>query len=393
MMSRTTATLACLGLLVCAISLSHAQTRARRVGPTPVPSSSQGQTREEVDANEVVRVETTLVTIPVSITDRAGRYLPDLRKEDFRVYEDGVEQSVAYFAAVEKPFTVVLMIDTSSSVWPKLGRIRAAANAFVAQLRPADQVMVVSFASGFTVQCEPTSDRQKVRKAINDTGRGLSTHLYDAVDKLFSKHLKRLTGRKAVVLFTDGVDASSGKATYESTVNVAEELDALIYPIRYDTYDPASDNGMPTTRMPRLPGIFGRLPLPIPIGGTSTSGSGSSRADYVRGERYLHDLAELTGGRYYEASRDLRDLDQTFSHIADELRRQYSLGYYPQQQGHAGVRRRIRVRVNRPDVAVRARDSYIYQPAPHGNKTAHDQPQPQPSAPVLKQPLVSAGAR
>ncbi len=393
MLSRMVATLACFGLLVCGVSLSHAQTRARRVGQMPAPPSPQGQAREEVDANEVVRVETTLVTIPVSITDRDGRYIPDLRKEDFRVYEDGVEQEVAYFAAVEKPFTVVLMIDTSSSVWQKLGRIRAAANVFVAQLRPADQVMVVSFAGGFTVQCEATSDRQKIRKAINDTGRGLSTHLYDAMDKLFSKHLRRITGRKAVVLFTDGVDARSGKATYESTVSAAEELDALIYPIRYDTYDPASDNGMPTTRMPRLPGILGRLSLPIPIGGTGTSGGGSSRADYARGERYLHDLAELTGGRYYEASRDLRDLDQAFSHIAAELRRQYSLGYYPQQQGHAGARRRIRVRVNRTDLAVRARDSYIYQPTPQSDTTAQDQKQPPKSAPVLKKPLLSTGGR
>ncbi len=390
MLSRTLVTLVCLCLLICTVKLSQAQTRARRVGQTPAPSSSPAQTREEVDANDVVRVETTLVTIPVSITDRDGRYIPDLRKEDFRIYEDGVEQEVAYFAAVEKPFTVVLMIDTSSSVWQKLGRIRDAANAFVDQLRPADQVMVVSFAGGFTVQCAPTTDRQKIRKAISDTGRGLSTHLYDALDALMRKHLKNITGRKAVVLFTDGVDSRSGHATYESTVSAAEELDALIYPIRYDTYDPTADHGAPSSGMPRLPGILGRLPIPtIGIGGGGSSASG--RRAYERGTRYLHDLAELTGGRYYEASRDLRDLDQAFSHIAEELRRQYSLGYYPQQGGHAGVRRRIRVRVNRAELAVRARDSYIYQPTPNANATAQDQKQTPKTAPVLKKPLVAHG--
>lgn len=387
MLNRIVVALVCLCLFICAARPLYAQTRARRVGQTPAPPASPTQTREEVDANEVVRVETTLVTLPVSITDRNGRYIPDLRKEDFRIFEDGVEQEVAYFAAVEKPFTVVLMIDTSSSVWSKLGRIKDAANAFVAQLRADDQVMIVSFASGFTVQCEATSDRTRIRKAIKDTGRGLSTHLYDALDKLFTKHLKRLNGRKAVVLFTDGVDASSGKASYESTVTAAEELDALIYPIRYDTYDAASDNSRPVMRGPRLPGILGRLPIPLPGPTINTGGgSGSSRADYARGERYLHDLAELTGGRYYEASRDLRDLDQAFSHIADELRRQYSLGYYPQQQGRAGTRRRIRVRVNQPDLAVRARDSYIYQPAaPEQKQTA--------TAPVLKKPFVAQAGR
>jgi VWFA-related protein len=392
-MCRIIAPLVALCLFVLITPPTNAQTRERRAPQPPVPA--QSQTREEVDANEVVRVETTLVTIPVSIMDRDGRYIPDLRKEDFRIYENGVEQPVAYFAAVEKPFTVVLMIDTSSSVWQKLGRIRDAAEAFVAQLRPDDQVMVVSFASGLTVKCEPTSDRQKIRKAIRDTGRGLSTHLYEAMDALMRKHLKRIEGRKAVVLFTDGVDARSGsKTTYESTANAAEELDALIYPIRYDTYDPAADTATTTGgRMPRLPGILGRLPIPLPGPTINTGGGGSSRADYKRGERYLHDLAELTGGRYYEASRDLRDLDQAFRYIAEELRRQYSLGYYPQQPGRAGERRRIRVRVTRPEVAVRARDSYIYQPATNANTTAQVQKQAPKSAPVLKKPFVATAGR
>ncbi len=368
MMRRTVATLAALALFVLATALTNAQTRARRVGETATPPPQQ--TREAVDESEVVRVETTLVTIPVSITDRDGRFIPDLTKEDFRIYEDGVEQDLAYFATVEKPFTVVFMLDTSSSVWNKLGKIRDAARAFVDQLRPEDQVMVVSFAGGVTTHCEPTGDRQKIRKAIGDVGRGLSTHLYDAMEQVFAKNLKRIKGRKAVVLFTDGVDASSNHANYEDTVRAAEELDALIYSIRYDTYDPASDTGPATsTRGPRLPGILGRLPIPLPgpTINTGGGGSGSSRADYDRGARYLHDLADVTGGRFYEASRDLRDIDQTFSHIAAELRRQYSLGYYPQQKGRAGARRRIRVRVTRPDLAVRARDSYIYQPAPNTN--------------------------
>jgi VWFA-related protein len=396
-MNRTVAVV----MLFCLVSVAAPKTlpqeRARRVDKTPASTPVQAQkpvpqqTPEEVGEGDVVRVNTTLVMVPVSITDRHGRYIPNLQKEDFHIYEDGIEQRVTYFAGVEKPFTVVLMLDTSASTWSKLGRIRDAAMTFIGQLRPDDQVMVISFAKGFKVRCEATSDRQKIRKAIQSTGRGLSTHLYDAMDKVMGEHLKRIQGRKAVVLFTDGVDATSNDATYESTVHTAEELDALIYSIRYDTYDPATDTGGHPIPQPtsRLPSILSKIPIPIPwptiAGGSSSGGSnGSSRADYARGERYLHELAELTGGRVDEASKDLSYLQDAFSHIAEELRRQYSLGYYPKQPGQAGERRRIRVRISQPDLVVRNRDSYIYQPVPSANSTARDQTQTPNGAPVLK---------
>jgi VWFA-related protein len=369
-------------LVIAAAWPAHArsQTRPRRVEPgakesaqsKPSPPKAKEnpaleQPPQEVGPDDVLRVETTLVTVPVSVTDRNGRYIADLSKEDFRIYEDGVEQEVAYFAAVEKPFTVILVLDTSSSVWSKLSQIKKAAQAFVEQLRPDDQVMVTTFARGLTIKCRATNDRQKIRAAIDDTGRGLSTHLYDAMDKLMRKELSGLQGRKAIVLFTDGVDAKSSDATYKSTVHLAEELDALIYPIRYDTYDAATDAAIGASKpAPQggrgLPSILGRIPLPLPtIGGGGGGGNGSSRADYELGERYLHELAEMTGGRVYEANRDLSYLQDAFSHIAEELRRQYSLGYYPKQTARTGERRRIRVSVSRADVAVRARQSYIYK--------------------------------
>jgi VWFA-related protein len=369
-------------LFAVAIHATFAQTRPRRLvdpgpAPSPVPSTSVELERKGGDAagkapsdmerpeqDDVVRVDTNLVTVPVSVLDRNGRYLPDLQKEDFVIYEEGIEQEIAYFAAIEKPFTVVLVLDTSASTWSKLGQIKDAARAFVAELRPDDQVMVISFGMGVKVECDATGDRKKISKCIAGTSRGLSTHLYDAMDKVMKKYLSRIQGRKAVVLFTDGVDATSNHATYESTVRIAEELDALIYSIRYDTYDPAADKGDvsdPQSRL-HLPGILGKIPLPS-IGSSNSSGggAGSSRADYDRGERYLQKLAELTGGRVYEASKDLGDLQIAFSHIAEELGRQYTIGYYPKRKGAVGERRQIKVRVNRTDVAVRSRDYYVYK--------------------------------
>lgn len=356
-------------VFIVAINATFAQTRPRPVeepGQTPAPPSPGNppgaDTQEEAD---VVRVDTNLVTVPVSVRDRNGRYIPDLRREDFVLYEDGIEQEIAYFAAIETSFIVVLVLDTSTSTWSKLGQIKDAARAFVTELRPDDQVMVISFSMGMKVECEPTSDRRKIGKGIGGAGQGLSTHLYDAMDKVMNKYLNRIEGRKAVVLFTDGVDATSNHATYGSTVHTAEELDALIYSIRYDTYDPVADKGdgsdpAPPASRPRLPGNLDKILLPNPSIGNSGGGAGTSRADYDRGERYLHKLADLTGGRVYEASKDLRNLQAAFSHIAEELGRQYGIGYYPKKKGEVGERRRIKVRTNRTAAAVRSRNSYIY---------------------------------
>jgi VWFA-related protein len=196
------------------------------------------------------------------------------------------------------------------------------------------------------------------------------------MDQMMQKHLPRIQGRKAIVLFTDGVDASSKRSTYQSTLRVAEEVDAIIYPIRYDTYDPSADKGG------RRSTIFG-----IPIG-PSSSTPGTSRADYAVGERYLQELARLTAGHAYEGGRDLSYLRDAFTHIADELRRQYSLGYYPKQTGQPGERRHVRVRVARADLAVRTRESYVFK----GNADAATDAttaKPSSSPPVIqKKPLV-----
>jgi Ca-activated chloride channel homolog len=355
------------------------QERERLVRGRPAAEASAGE--EEIGDDDVVRIDTNLVTVPVSIKDRDGRFVPDLKREDFLVYEEGLEQEVAYFAAVEKPFSVVLMIDTSVSTWSKLGQIREAAKTFVEQLRPEDSVMVVSFAKGLTVKCEPTTDRKIIREAIGDVGKGSSTHLYDAVERLMDKYLGRIQGRKAIVLFTDGVDSASDDATYESTVREAEELDAIIYPIRYDTYDPKKDKSG-SSRSP-IPSILRKIGIPVPNISGGGGSSGYSKAEYVRGERYLHELAELTGGHVYEANKDLSYLQQAFTQIAEELRRQYSLGYYPKQPGQPGERRRIRVQARPPDLAVRTRDSYIYRPRPRLSKPAPPE-ETAPPPPVLK---------
>jgi VWFA-related protein len=442
-----TFTLLCL-LLATLVSKANAQGRPRRVGSTPPPApvsptrtdetpaparpnappvlgganrnpNEQKPTAtpdagpEEVAEGDVVRVETTLVSIPVTVMDRDGKFIPNLRKENFRIWEDGTEQQVAYFASTEKPFTVALVIDTSGSTKHRLDEIQDAAIAFVEQLRPDDRVMIVSFNDKIKVLSQPTNDRNMLRDAIRQTEAGSGTRLYDAVDMIINEYFNRIEGRKAMVLFTDGVDTTSKRASYESTMRDAEELDALIYPVEYDTYAEMGGGGWPggggggggrrggSRRggggggggsggggggiLDDIISIIsgGNVNMGGGHGGGGRGGSGTSRGEYETGDRYLHDLARVSGARLYNAEQ--QNLGFAFQSVAEELRRQYSLGYYPKNKPTPGERRGIRVRVDRPELVVRTRDSYVFQP---GNNSA--QTNQQPKAPVLKKEFAAA---
>lgn len=334
---------------------------------TPAPDAdaqSGPQIEEEVD--EVVRVDSTLVTVPVSVRDRNGRYAPDLSREDFHIFEEGVEQRIAYFATVDQPFTVALVLDTSGSTDLRLEDMQAAAIAFVSRLKPEDRVLVIAFDDSIDVLAEPTNDREKLAKAIRRAHSGGGTRLYDAVEFVINKRLKNITGRKAVVLFTDGVDTTSRRATYQSTVRQAEELDALIYPVSYAALG-ARVPGMTPPTFPS-PGGGGGV-----IFGSPGGRRGASSAEYAVGEAYLNELARNTGGRFYRGD-SLSNIAQGFEWIAEELRRQYSLGYYPKAAAQEGQRRRIKVNVNRPGLVVLSRDSYIYsRKKPDAKETGQQQ--------------------
>lgn len=427
-----------LSLLIASAVSAPAQSRQRRVGqtnpsttPTTQPSSTEQRTNlpsrppvlgganrpagensntgavaadagpEEVDAGDVIKVDTTLVTLPVSVMDRDGKYIPNLRKEDFRLWEDGTEQTVAFFSAVDKPFSVVLMLDTSGSTRFKIEEIQDAAITFVNQLRSDDRVMVVSFDEEIRVLADFTSDRSRLRDAIRRIRTGGGTRLYDAVDLVINQQLSRVSGRKAVVLFTDGVDTTSKRASYDSNLRDAEELDALVYPVQYDTYSDMSGGGGGGSNWPGSGGSTSTAGTVIGIlgsilnqggnrngggigngrGGSGRGGRGTGQHEYGVASRYLHDIAERTGARTYEADSN-HSLSSAFANIADELRRQYSLGYYPKNPASAGQRRQIKVRVNQPNLAVRTRDTYVFNPNAPADTAAQSGP------PVLRRKLA-----
>ena len=308
-------------LLLILSTLSQAQ-QAPGSLPRATPSEGQAsvtvQREAEIGEGEVLRITARLVSVPLSVIDRQGKYVVDLQQKDFRIYEDGVEQPITHFSNIDQPFSVVLLMDTSGSTASFLGQIKGAAKSFVEQLRPVDTVQPVYFHGEIKpLTTTTTSDHILLSAAIDQMSSGpmdLGTRLFDAVNFALSA-LKPVAGRKAVILFTDG-ENTWGKATNKSTLHEAEESDIVIYTLQYGT---------------------------------------------APAQKYLQQLAERTGGRYFMAA-NVNAINKSFAEVAEELRRQYVLGYHPNELDQRGLERKIRVKVHRDHVAVRARRSYTYNP-------------------------------
>ncbi|MGH9932088.1 MAG: VWA domain-containing protein, partial [Pyrinomonadaceae bacterium] len=195
---------------------------------TPIPKKEA-----EFDEDDVVRVSTNLITVPAEVLDRNGHNIGNLQKADFRIYENGVEQEVAYFASVEQPFTVALLLDVSGSTQRQLQAIRTAANTFIKRLRANDRLLLVSFDGRINVLTEAVTltelRKQKLRlDAVHD-----GTRLYDTVGFVLNQRLAAIPGRKAIVLMTDGVDNGSKQASLKQNLRDAEEANVVIYTVQY----------------------------------------------------------------------------------------------------------------------------------------------------------------
>jgi VWFA-related protein len=345
-------------LLLVGLSLntSSAQTLAEMPPPPPAPpvlrtltapaivptSVKANEEKEpEVEENDIVRVSTSLITVPAEVLDRNGRYIGHLQKDDFRVYENGVEQQLAYFASVEQPFTVALLLDVSGSTQSQLDAIRTAANSFIKRLRPNDRLLLVSFDGKINILTEAVTLAELRKKKLRLDAVNDGTLLYDTVGFVLNQRLAAVPGRKAIVLMTDGVDGGSKRASLKQNLRDAEEANVVIYTVQYNT-------------LPQLPERLSRI-------------SNLKAREHVRtrmvkeygvGSNYLQFLAEKTGGRLYRAE-TLSDVPQAFDAITDELGRQYSLGYYPKGQAQPGEKRDIKVRTRSPNLIVRARESYV----------------------------------
>ena len=303
------------------------------------------QAKEE---DHTIRAEVNMVSLPVVVTDRQGKRITDLKKEDFQVFENGVRQEIAGFAATDEPVDVALLLDTSGSTEMELAKIQNAAIDFVNQLHPDDEVAILSFADDVRLQEDFTIDRDKNEYGIKKTRSGGCTVEYEAVWLGLEEVLKPIQERTALVLFTDGVDTCSHKASENETLDLAKETKATIYCVYYDTERDQYSRGRRSSTIGFPPVILN--PMPPIIGGP-----GSTSSEYASGRAYLTKLAENSGGLMLDGMQNLED---AFAQVAKELASQYSIGYYSNDQKRDGKFRKVEVKIDKPGLVARTKKGY-----------------------------------
>ena len=300
-------------------------------------TNTDGQNPNDPDVPEAARLDSRLVELSVKVADISGRGVADLKKENFAIFEDGVKQSITFFEPVSAPITLVLMLDFSGSTEKKNVLIKEAANHFVDTLKPNDRIAVVAFADKFKLVSDFTNDHAHLKKQIGKIKGGRGTALYDAVWRV-SEMLAadKQTGRKAIVLMTDGVDESiqnpdefPAKHPYEQLLDRVAEQNASIYPIYLDTEEEEVNIGKYLTHK-----------------------------TYQIARLRLAQLAELTGGLGFRAN-EIEDLVNVYQLVADELRTIYSVGYNPSNPVADGKWRKIKIEIDRENTIARTRRGYF----------------------------------
>jgi VWFA-related protein len=307
----------------------------RPAPPAPVESP------QEVDEDEVVRVESDLVTLNISVVERAsGRGLQGLNVSDFRVYEDRVEQTVEHFEAAEAPFDLLLLLDLSGSTARMTDTIRGAARRFVAVTRPQDRVGVIAFSGSAVVVSPLTSDRARLNSSLDRLAPpGGDTRLHDSLGYALD-NLERAADpkrRRALIVMSDGLDSTMPNVTgtgsttsYEDIRSRVQEFDGVLYSVWTNTefYEAFS-------------------PLDI------------QPETYDLAHDRMKELAEAGGGLFYEVEK-LEDLAGAYERVVADLGTVYSLSYRPTNKQRDGSWRAIHIRLpSRPDAVARGRRGYF----------------------------------
>ncbi|HEV7395907.1 MAG TPA: VWA domain-containing protein [Pyrinomonadaceae bacterium] len=368
-----------LSVLLCSfVFLSFAQTqdpekqqRPRRVNGADSNSNSN-QKPEEVDENDIVRVETQLVSVPAFVTNITGRPVSGLNKQNFVVFEDGKKQDITNFGTTDAPFEVALLLDTSGSTRADVGLIRQAANAFINSLRPGDRFAILAFKDRKTadatlatvdVLSPLTDDRKVLGAAIENLGASNGTPFYDGLTRVAGEIFREtprpeVRGRRAVVALTDGVDSASA-TSYEEAKERLLRAGVACYFIQVNTEDfvedrllrDCRDNGrltLSSRQLERYRRIFAPRSSSEDYANFCQMGQFErmqiSRDLYNLARREMNDLAKASGARNFAAS-DLQQARAAFARVANDIGTQYSLGYYPTNKARDGKYRVIKVAV------------------------------------------------
>jgi len=294
---------------------------------------------EEVSEGDVIRVDTQLVSVNVSVIDRStNRGVNGLNRDDFRLSEDGVAQQIIHFDSASAPFNLVLLIDLSGSTTKVVELIKSAALHFVEAARPFDRIGIITFAGGQVVVSSLTTDHEALRQRISGIERPQgSTKLYDslafAMDEVFRE--AKDSRRNAIVVMSDGLDSvlpnvtgEGSSLSYEEVVRRAKEFDGVLYSIWVDTqsYEPLSP-------------------------GDIQQGTFDLAHDRMKA------LADYGGGAFYECE-ELKDLAGAYDRVVTDLGMVYTLGYRPSNKIRDGSWRTIGVNINRPNSVARGKRGY-----------------------------------
>ncbi|HMO80237.1 MAG TPA: VWA domain-containing protein [Pyrinomonadaceae bacterium] len=282
-----------------------------------IPNVAMGQETEESS----ITIDSTLVILNAAITDANGRLVSGLKKNEFTILEDGIEQTVDFFSAEETPFAAVILIDTSGSMGRSVSLARAAATRFLDGLRPDDNVAIYSFDTKVTL-VQDFSNSRDVSERIFDLKSYGWTVMNDAVFTAAEALANRPEKRRAIILLSDGADTRSSRSASRA-LQTALAADAAIY-----TVDMAP--------------------------------SGSSSA--VQNRSVLRNFSQRTGGTFISTPGGIA-MREAFEKIVAELGVQYTLGYSPKNTVKDGTWRAIEVRVARPRLTIRTRQGYTAERA------------------------------
>lgn len=261
------------------------------------------------------RVDVHLIQVTATVTNGKGEFVKGLKRDAFRIAEDGAPQRISYFGGEQVPLELMVAVDISGSMADAVPQLKEAVRRFLGALRPQDQVTLIGFNDNiFTLARREADARVRVR-AVDRLAAWGGTALYDAIAESV-KHLERRQGRKAVVVFSDGEDQSS-HVTMDAVVRIVGESDATVFAV----------------------------------------GQGRATREGTL-QKILRRLAAVSGGRAF-FTRHIDELDEAFRRILDELSHQYLMAYPPTNATRDGTWRKITVRVTGKDYKVRARQGYF----------------------------------
>ena len=276
------------------------------------PRAKKGDAPPETVRRGNIRVESTLVLIPVTVTDPLNRFVTGLERENFRLFEDKSEQKVTHFASEDAPLSVGLVFDTSGSMGSKLDKSRQAVAQFFKTANPEDEFFLIQFNDRPEMVVDFTTRVEEIQNRLTFTQSKGRTALLDAVYMALHKMKKAKNPRKALLIISDGGDNSS-RYTESEIKKLVQEADVQIYAI----------------------GIFELL------------GNRGRTPEELSGPSLLSELAEQTGGRHFPVD-NLNELPDVAAKIGMELRNQYILGYTPTNQARDGKYRRVQVKLVQP---------------------------------------------